>query len=350
MVKNMKTNKLFKVLFLVFILILSLNAMGDEPTVDKYIEEIRVADRSITERDLAFGKALEQILVRLTGNSEVAKLPKMAAQRNNAAVFIQSYTYVVHSDNGQEALFLRIKFDAQCIERLMGQTVSQVDKQSATLVWLAVRDDSNKIVTDEGGDFAIALKAAGTEANLNILLPSMDLQDLSKLTVEDICSQNIELIKEASQRYGVPSIAVGCITKTADKNWDSQWILQTKDSRFNWGFSSNNTDNILSDAMHHIMQSIGNVGTVVQPKSVVLRVTGVKDLGQYAEVVKYLRQISPNSNIALISINASEVKLSIIGQRGQQELLVALNSQSKLAPDKERLEGVDLNYYWNTTP
>ena len=346
----MKINEIFKAIFVVSILILSINAMSDDLTPGNYVEEIRVADRSVAERDTAFGKALEQVLVKSTGNNGIAKLPKMEGQRSNAAVFVQSYTYVTREDNGQQALFLQIKFDPQSIERLMGQTIAQVDKQSAVLIWLAIRSNGNTIVTEESGDFTAALKAASTEANLNILLPSMDLQDVNKLTAEDICAQNIDLAKAASERYGTQTIAVGCITKTSAEGWDSQWSLQSKDNRFNWGFSSTNTNDIFADAMHHIAQSIGNSNGAAPPKVIVLRVTGISDLGQYAEVVKYLRQISPSSNVALISINANEVKLSVTGQQGQQALLVALNAQNKLTADSARLEGVDLNYHWNVTP
>ena len=199
-------------------------------------------------------------------------------------------------------------------------------------------------------DFAIALKTASTAANVNISLPSMDLQDINHLSVEDICAQNLDLAKIASERYGAQSIAIGCLTKTNAKSWESQWSLQSKDNRFNWGFSGTNTNDIFADAMRHISQSLGNSVGAASPKTIVLRVSGISDLGQYAEVVKYLRQISPNSNIALISINANEVRLSVIGQEGQQALLVALNTQNKLTLDPAHLEGVDLNYHWNTTP
>jgi len=350
MANNMKINTKFKEIIVVFLLILSINVIADESVSGSYIEEIRVADRSVAERDMAFGKGLEQTLVKLTGSNDVAKLPKMEKQRSNAAVFVQSYTYVTRTDNGQSALFLQIKFDQQSLERLMGQTIAQVGKQSGVLIWLAIRDASKTIVTEDQSDFTVALKTASTAANVNISLPSMDLQDINHLSVEDICAQNLDLAKVASERYGAQSIVIGCLTKTNTEGWESQWSLQSKDNRFNWGFSSSNTNDIFVDAMRHIAQSLGNSVSATQPKTIVLRVSGISDLGQYAEVVKYLRQISPNSNIALISINANEVRLSVIGQEGQQALLVALNAQNKLSLDPARLEGVDLNYHWNLTP
>ena len=341
----MNLNKLITLVCWIFLVVLPLNVMSADTS---YTEEIRVADRTTPERDTAFAKGLMQILVRLTGNSEVARLPKVSAQRNNAAIFVQSYTYVTHNDNNESALFLQIKFDPQSIQRLLGQTVAQVNQQTAILVWLVIRSDHSTIVTEENDDLASALKTASDAAKINILLPSVDAEDLGKLTADDICSENIDAVKAASQRYGTQSILVGCITKTT-ANWNSQWLLQAKDNRSTWGLTGTDTNTIISEALQHIAQTTSNPDSTVAAKTIVLRITGVQDLGQYAEVVKYLHQISPNSNVALTSLNATEVKLSVTGQTGQQELLVALNAQNKLTPDKERVPGVDLNYHWNAT-
>jgi len=335
----MKIKSFFTIIFGILVVFLSISVLGDEVN---YTEEVRVTDRSIAERDAAFGKALEQILVKLTGNREVTKLPKMAAQRDNANVFIQSYTYVTHRDNEQEELFLQINFDPHTLQRLMGQTVAQVDQRTAVLVWLAVRGE-NKIITEDSGDLADALKNASAVANVRMILPSSESSDANALTIEDICAQNLEAVKAASQKYGTSSIVLGCLIKAPGQSWAGQWLLQTKDSRSNWGLNGANPNDLLTDAAQHLAQALGNTN---QPKTLVLRIIGVSDLGQYAEVVKYLRQISPETNIALLSINSTEVRMNVVGQAGQQKLLVALNSQNQLTPEREHIDGVDLNYRW----
>jgi len=346
MVTVMRIKKMFKAMAFIVVLVVSFVVLAEDAAVN-YSEEVRVLDRTPQERTAAFNKGLEQLLIKLTGNQDVTKMPKVQSQRGHAEVFVQSYTYVTHTDNGQEELFLQIKFDPQGMQQLLGQTATS--RQSDILIWLAKRDGpQSAIITGDNAEFGAAFKTIGTDAHLNFVFPSMDLQDTNKITAQDLCAQNLELVKAASERYGNPTIVIGCVTKAADDKWSGQWLIQTKDNRSDWGLNGSASD-IVADASKHIAQAFG-MPITVPTKSIVLQVNGVNDLAQYADVVKYLRQLSPNSNFALISINANVMRLSVTGQQGQQELLVALSAQNKLVAEKENVAGVDLNYHWSATP
>jgi hypothetical protein len=88
-----------------------------------------------------------------------------------------------------------------------------------------------------------------------------------------------------------------------------------------------------------------------QTKKIAVRITNVKSLDQYNEVVKYLSTFNQVTQIDLVKTSTEEVilNLNIIGD--QPALLTAIDAQNKLthnAGSTTLPSGIDLDYKWVT--
>ncbi len=337
------------------------------------VVELPVASDSSIERDQAFAQALKATLVATSNNQSIANVPVVKTALSKPELYVKQFNYINKSAAfGKTALFVRITLDSKAIDKLLQRvsTKAVVDNNSSnasqlvavsskpqTLVWLVKKVGGGRILSDEGVDDGLAevLKKKSQELNLPIILPALDLQDVNSMKVSDVCNFNLGVIKTASNRYGSSSIIVGCIKPAfLGKSWSGQWLLlqDTKSYRFN--FTGESAEGVINQSLPTIVNSILSVVKTVsgQDTKVVLRIANVNGLGQYDEVVRYLRDSSKAiTQVDPVNIGANDVELAINVVGGQQELLNILNIRNKLVPNSDITAsppGIDLDYKWVT--
>ncbi|MEI8054961.1 MAG: DUF2066 domain-containing protein [bacterium] len=323
----------------IILLFLSINIFAQQ-----IIVELQVNNESEDERKQAFAQALDQVL---TKNGATIK-----ATPPNPSMYVQSYTYVTHAAN-QQAMFLQIQFDQAAIKQLLQQATKpkQQAGRQQVLVWLVkVTASGNKIMEDESSNDVIVpiFKKNAQDYGASIMFPMSDLQDTSSIKADDICNLNPEAIKGASQRYGARSIIAGCMKEpTADSIWTSQWLLLRDGKSNTFNFSGATADSVIMQAIGatSVKQSLSN-----QQKKIILRVTNVKGLDQYSEVVHYLTTFSQIAQVDLIKISPTDVELSVNARGDKQALAAIFDAQkSKLVHSTDTAPlGIDLDYKWVT--
>lgn len=326
--------------------------------VQNYSIEVQVAGNTDAERHPALIQALQKLLEKLSGNANINNLPQVKSKFTNVESLVQSYTYITHpAPNMPAATFLVVQFDPKGIETLLHQATQTVwsAQRPTTLVWLAIAyAPLNVSFIDEGSYDAIVPVIHKNAENLGmpIMLPALDLLDSGRVKAEDVCNLNEQTLKNASQRYGVNSILAGCLVKPIiGTTWTSSWIMLNKDKRNQWNTNGTSAEDVVSQAMLHASQYSGKKpGQVneVAPESVVMRITNVKGLSQYTEVVQYLRTLSPVVQVDLLNLGATEIEVNVSCLGGQQALLTALSAQAKLQPNTNSQNvlppGVDLDF------
>ncbi|CAL7964221.1 conserved exported hypothetical protein [Gammaproteobacteria bacterium] len=323
------------------------------------VVELQVNNESEDERKQAFIKTLDQVLTKNSDNPKITTLTTIKAALSNPSIYVQSYTYVTHAIAGtsanQQAMFLRVQFDQAAIKQLLQQTIKSEQKsdKQQTLVWLVkVAMPGNKIMEDESSNDIIVpiLKKSAQDFGASIMFPMSDLQDTSSIKADDICNLNTATIKDASQRYRVRTIIAGCVKEpTTDNVWTSQWLLLRDGKSNTFNFSGSTIDSVIMQAMGAI--TLNATGAVKDhPKKLILRVTNVRGLDQYNEVVRYLTAYSQIAQIDLIKISPAEVELGVNTKGDKQALAAVLDAQkNKLVRNTDITPvGIDLDYKWVT--
>ena len=329
-------------------------------TQPPYMVELPIKDESEDERKQGFTKALEQILIKNSDNPQLADLATIKDALANPSIYVQRYTYTNRNAlSEQKILFLQVQFNRAAITRLLQQakSIEHAVKQQ-TLIWLVKTPAFGaKIIEYEGSNDVIVpiFKKSALNLGMSVIFPVLDLQDVSHIKANDICSLHIEIIKNASQRYGTDAIVAGCLQQPITGNmWTSQWLLLSNNKSNNFSFTGLTAEDVITQAMHAIAPNITNTTKppINHPTTLILRITNINGLNQYNEIVRYLTAFRQITQVDLIKISPGEVELRINTIGNQQTLFDEINAQNKLIrnPDMTTLpSGIDLDYKWIDT-
>lgn len=327
-----------------------------------YTIELQVTGESEEERKQSFANALEQVLIK-NSNNQIITLPTIKTALTKPDIYIQRYTYIKRNNLiGKSSLFLQIQFDQASITKLLEQvqiaTASTTNSKSQTLVWLVTTGAlGNQVIVDESSSDTITsiLRKNAQDFGISIMLPVSDLQDVNRIKIDDICNLNATTIKNASNRYGVNIIVAGCLKQPSMGNimWSGRWLLLRDNRSDILNFTGATAENV-------IMQTMRAIGPIItktekppinQTKKLIIRITNVKGLEQYNEVVRYLIANSQITQVDLVKIGTTEIELSVSITSDQQTLLTTLATQNKLIRNTDTTTippGIDLDYKWVT--
>jgi hypothetical protein len=332
-------------------------------TVDSYTREVEVLNDSLLERDKSFVSAYKDV----TGKSS------SSIKAKKVATYVRSFSYS-HKMNssGQNVLFLRVEFYPNLIQGVTNKAkptaeISQkniaygesVNQTSDVLTWVDVLgyEDKDSVLLDDASTSEIAanLKNIAKDAGVNISLPLMDLQDVGQVSGDDICSLNLDNIKNASKRYKSRAILVGCIVHTMNGE-RGQWVFLNGEKTYNWSFYDDNYAAIIKKSLAKVSEILKpglvgvktentennsvNASSTAEPEKIVMEISGVDSLDKYNEVTSYLKKIPVVLAVDLLKLNASSVKLSVMIKGDKNALISALD----IAPQKQLIASIDANF------
>gem|GEM_PF-3611603 len=142
-----------------------------------------------------------------------------------------------------------------------------------TLVWLVILAENpsqNILVDDSNSKTAQVLKSLANSADLDVILPTMDLEDITKITADDICNFDIKIITAASKRYNAQNVVAGCISSPTSltnitltnnngmsitqTNKYSHWMLLTKNKKYRWKSEALDNKEMINQTLNKITQ------------------------------------------------------------------------------------------------
>ena len=172
--------------------------------------EFPVPDQNRQIRAAVFTKGLEEVLIRVSGNRAVAQ----QLTPGNAAAYVQQFSYVENqldekAARGQQSFeltyILNVKYNAGKIISLLRDNGQPVwgEHRSETIMWLAVRDGSNRYVLKHS-DASLLRDSAELSARrrgLPLIWPVYDRKDRQQLGFTDVWAAFGEPVRVASKRY-----------------------------------------------------------------------------------------------------------------------------------------------------
>ncbi|HUS24243.1 MAG TPA: DUF2066 domain-containing protein, partial [Candidatus Binatia bacterium] len=170
------------------------------PVRGLYEAAVPVADQGAGARDAALRRALESVLVRVTGDRHAVQNPSLGPVVARAATLVQGYGY---DNGGGTGLLLRAQFDARAIDaalRAQGVPIWGSNRPSVAL-FAALRDDGQpRAVLDTAGVAARApvIAAIAAARGLSLLYPDGGHAP----AFSDVAMQNRELLLRTAQRIG----------------------------------------------------------------------------------------------------------------------------------------------------
>lgn len=358
-----------------FLFILPGSSYAEESVDNAFEIDYPIKDRSQAEWAAAVKYSLPQLLVKVSGNPDIVKLPIVRENLTKPDKYIRSYSYTTQkAEEGKLPLVLHLTYDSRAIDQLLSQaghanqaaqSISEKPENvhenanpahPLTLIWLAVKTLKQEYIISNSMDDQIAhiLKAGAERRGLPIILPLMDLSDWSNISQADIAKLDPTLLETASKRYSPAVVLEGQLIQTAPKYWEGQWALNIKGENLRWNTEGENVENVIDNALEDVVKNVAvrstNISTAQESNVIKIKVLGVEGLEDYAEVVNYLRSLSFVSNVEVVDVSASDIVVELTTQGKMDNIATLLSQDNKLRADtinQETLSATsELVYRW----
>jgi hypothetical protein len=250
-----------------------------------YEASVVVPDQSPQQREPALRRALESVLVRVTGQRH----PGVAASvLDRANVLVQGYGY--EKDAAGTGLRLRAQFDPRAVDaalRTLGVPVWGVNRLSH-VVWIALRDD---------GQQRGLLDAAGRKL----------------ATFNDVWAGNFAGLQGASRNYNANLTLIGRVGREGG-SWVGRWtLLNNAGASEEWTVALPTLEEALANGIHELAdrQAQRFVIQTGSAREVRVLVAGVDSLPDYGRVLNHLRGLNPVRAAQIESARAGELTLRL---------------------------------------
>lgn len=186
-----------------------------------------VASQTPEERTQATQRALETLVLRLTGDPKAFASPGLAAVRQDPQQIISQYGY----DAGPPES-LQVDFDMASTDSALrgaGLPTWGSNRPSILSWWLNDSVEGSSLVGD-GQSSAEPLRRAAQHRGLPLRLPLADLSEQGIGTAQTIDASDPAALREASERYSADAL-LAVHAKEEGGQWTGTWRLWQGDKR-----------------------------------------------------------------------------------------------------------------------
>jgi len=327
-----------------------------------YRAEAAVAGVEANQRSEAIRQALVNVLVKVTGNRNIASRKALAGENKNASRYVQQYSYQLAKDaemasEGEPQRFLLVSFDRAAIDRLLRDQGLPVwsENRPSILSWMGVERQSRRRLMDSERDTPVrsALEETARTRGLPLLFPLMDLEDQGRLQVADLWGDFETNIRSASNRYRPDVILTGRLVQVAETLWRGDWRLYQGDQVSKWESETASQVEAAVSGMQHAADLLADRFAPVREQgglsTVRLRVSGISSLDAYTRMGRLLDSQSSLERAVIVTVDPDAVTYDLHGLGGIQALEQGLEVGGVVEPDMDASftsedESVDLYF------
>jgi len=346
---------------------------------------VTIEDQTNSKRRRATSAALNDLIVRISGQSAAAANSVIKARIRNSSAYIQRYGYreevVINPDgsNGNQ-LMLDLFFDKISLRKLLRDAGLPLwaSNRPQVLTWVAIgnqqqrflmgTDDAKlleEIIKDQpaqpelmgeqpieradgkSGEGIVALAEnanplikprelildKATARGLPVLFPLMDLEDSLAIDVADVWGRFVLPIRRASARYASDAILAVQIVKI-EEVWLNRCLLLHRGRTHSWEQEYGSLEEALKASIDITADEIASQYAVLedslQRNELLISVTDIEKIDDYAHLMAYLLDLTSiqSVNIARVSASTVELWINLIGE--QQAMLQAISLDNRL--------------------
>lgn len=297
-----------------------------------------VASQDPAERAAAMSRALQTLVVRLTGDRKAAQDPRLQPLLADPQQLVQQYVYEAGTP-----VTLSVVFDPVLSQRALREAgLSLLSAERATvLAWWLNEADGGSVLVAEGQEGADTLRAAAQNRGVPLNLPLGDLNEQLLANPETLRGSDAQTLQEASERYAADALLA--VVAQGGDSWRADWQLWVAGERVS-GSSSAASQAALADAVllevgERLATQFAHAGAA---QSLILEVQG-NDLARYASLQRLLEPFAPRlqavvgSNL-VYEVDASPDQLRSQLQLGRLHELPAEAVDAQAAPQAQPLQ------------
>lgn len=334
-------------IFLFLVLPLNINAIEVE---NLYSAKVAVASQSTSDRNQALKNALRAVLMKVGGKEIEHPLISQAIKNYNN--YVTKYQYIRHANQ----ISLDVFFDESKINDLFKASDLAIwgRLRPQVMVWLIEEDGferkiisstSNSLLPNIINDFSLL-------RGLPLVMPIMDLTDLTALTLTDVWGRFSQPVAQASARYMAEAVVVirvsnssllaaqsdnedcsTCQTKSLVVDWSLMTDAQREHTQvFSERYTGDNVDELLINALSDITDIIYQqyALSTTNNNEFQIDIANIGSLEELIAVSEFLSELSAVQSVQLVSVQGTNrrFKLSLIGSK--ESLFASLKLSEQL--------------------
>lgn len=314
-----------------------------------------VSDETAAKRKPATKQALIQVLIKLTGDRNIAKTGDIGGLLDRPDRFVQQFRYqqVQKKDEsgaktGDVEKELWVQFDESTLNNAMrnyGLTIWGKERPSI-LVWLAQQNNNFRSLVsfEESPEYIAMLDQHAAARGVSLLFPLLDLEDTSRMNVSDVWAGFKEPVLNASSRYESDVVLTGKLIQTTPALWESQWTIYKNGTETSWTSRGEIAEIALEEGVNELVDRLANeyVSSVSGGTEILeLTVTDINSVDDYARALSYIQSIQAVTEVQVKQVKQGEVLFEVISHGG----ITAINKTIALGRTLEQLNNNEqLNY------
>jgi len=343
--------------FLAWILSAPVFAAGEVKNL--YEAEINVVDKDPGVRTEAFGLALMQVAIKVSGRRGAAASPVIVEAITDPSRFVQQFRYRNVATASSEdpssqspTLNLWVQFDAPAVDGLMREAGMPVwgRVRPSVLVLVAVESAAGRelLSSDDAGGWADFVRRIGDERAVPLVLPLMDLEDRASLRVSDVWAGFDDSVQGAAQRYQSEGVLLGRAYERLPNFWEARWRLLLEDGRHEWVDQGEGLDAVLLAGVHEgadrLASRFGGSTATTVASGVEVNVAGIRSLGDYARTLNYLDALDEVSRVDVTRVDRDSVSFRLDARGGRETVRQVIALGHVLAEDAQEDLDAGLSY------
>jgi hypothetical protein len=313
-----------------------------------YEVQVPVTGQREAERTDAVRAALQQVLVKVTGDRRSMTQQRVQTLVQSPLKYVQQYLYrplppgyaVAATDASRPTQMLWVRFDAEAINQLLRQADEPVwgRMRPTVLVWLAVEDGGGRRLVggDTDSDVRAELAGQAQARGIPLLFPLLDLEDQRRVNFAAVRDGLAQEVRAASARYPAGAVLVGGVRQESAGRWSGHWWLYMDAGVERWDSVAPQRAEALAAGVDYATDALAarfaRAFGVQATAPVDLLVTGVDKVEDYGRAMNYLEALDTVSGLQVIAVDPAGVhfRLALRGDRG--DLVQAIAFGSVLAP------------------
>lgn len=303
------------------------------PVAGLYQVREAVTDQQPESRDEAMQRALQTLVLRLTGKAQALQSAELADLRKDPQQIVSRYGY--------EGDALLVEFDPASTDSRLRQAGLALwgSNRPAILTWWLNDTLAGSQLVGESQSAATPLQTAAQHRGLPLRLPLADLSEQLVATSENLGANDPQALREASERYGADAL-LSVQAAESDGVWRAQWRLWLGEER-EQGKAEAADQVALADAVLLAVSERLAPRFVIQPgaaKSLTLVIDGA-NLARFAALERLLEPFAAH----LLSVEGEQLTYQVSASAEQLRAQLALGQLHEVEPavDAEPVAPVD---------
>ena len=353
-------------------LVFSAPVLAAEEVRNLYEAEVEVSDKHRKTRSEAFGAALMQVAVKVSGRRGATASPIIVEAMKRPDRYVQQFRYqnvttpaLVGEEPAEaqaeaqaetqaetQALKLWVQFDAPAVDALIREAGLPVwgRVRPSVLVLVAIESAGSRelLSSDDPQGWARFIQSVAAQRAVPLVLPLMDLEDRAELRVSDVWAGFEDKVRRASERYQSEGVLLGRAYEQLPNYWELRWRLLIEDGRHEWVDQGEGLDVVLLAGVHEsadlLASRFGGFTGTTAASGVEVNVTGIRSLGDYARALQYLDSLDEVSRVDVTKVNAASVSFRVDARGGRETVRQVIALGRTLAEEEQADWGAGLNY------